>query len=171
MMSVAPLQFLAPGVRGLGEPPPGRGHRVPLGGEPWLREQLGGRRLRFTDGQRRRLAAKGRAIGRRALAQFAGVVTPDTIFRWYRELIANVSDRPTPPGRGDFPGGGRDTLRGLSDRPHARLITAAPGCRVDVGDIRPSRPSARELSECRAECRRSVATRLPAMRQQVRKIT
>src|ERR1043165_2861037 len=84
---------------------------------------------------------------------------------------AEVSDRQTAPGRGDFPGGGRDTLRGLSDRPHARLITAAPGCRVDVGDIRPSRPSARELSECRAECRRSVATRLPAMRQQVRKIT
>ena len=30
-----------------------------------LREQLGGRRLRFTDAQRRRLAAKGKALGRR----------------------------------------------------------------------------------------------------------
>src|ERR1044071_8103858 len=36
-----------------------------------LREQLGDRRLRFTDSQRRRLAAKGRAIGRRALEQLA----------------------------------------------------------------------------------------------------
>ncbi len=53
-----------------------------------LREQLGGRRLRFTDAQRLRLAAKGRAIGRRALEQLAGMVTPDTILRWYRELIA-----------------------------------------------------------------------------------
>ena len=57
-----------------------------------LREQLGGRRLRFTDSQRRRLAAKGRAIGRRALEQLAGLVTPDTILRWYRELIAKKYD-------------------------------------------------------------------------------
>ena len=32
-----------------------------------LREQLGGRRLRFTDAQRRRLAATGNALGRRVL--------------------------------------------------------------------------------------------------------
>jgi hypothetical protein len=53
-----------------------------------LREQLGGRRLRFTDDQRRRLAVKGRIVGRRRLGEFAGVVTPDTILRWYRELVA-----------------------------------------------------------------------------------
>jgi transposase InsO family protein len=57
-----------------------------------LREQLGGRRLRFTDAQRRRLATKGRAIGRRALDQLAGLVTPDTILRWYRQLIAKKYD-------------------------------------------------------------------------------
>ena len=32
-----------------------------------LREQLGGNRLLFTDAQRRRLAAKAKAIGRRGL--------------------------------------------------------------------------------------------------------
>jgi putative transposase len=57
-----------------------------------LREQLGGRRLRFTDAQRRRLAAKGKALGRRVLDQLGGLVTPDTILRWYRELIANKYD-------------------------------------------------------------------------------
>jgi hypothetical protein len=38
-----------------------------------LKEQLqsGGRRLRFTDDQRRRLAAKGKPLGRRALQQIA----------------------------------------------------------------------------------------------------
>ena len=41
-----------------------------------LREQLGDRRLRFTDDQRRRLAAKGRALGRRVLNQLSGLVTP-----------------------------------------------------------------------------------------------
>ena len=57
-----------------------------------LREQLGGRRLRFTNAQRRRLAAKGKALGRRVLDQLGGLVTPDTILRWYRELIANKYD-------------------------------------------------------------------------------
>jgi hypothetical protein len=36
-----------------------------------LREALGGRRLRFTDEQRRRLATKGRAVGRRRLHEIA----------------------------------------------------------------------------------------------------
>jgi len=57
-----------------------------------LREQLGGRHLRFTDDQRRRLAVKGRTVGRRRLGEFAGLVTPDTILRWYRELIARKYD-------------------------------------------------------------------------------
>jgi hypothetical protein len=44
-----------------------------------LREQLGGRRLRFTEDQQRRLAVKGRSIGRRRLGELAGLVTPDTL--------------------------------------------------------------------------------------------
>ncbi|MBU6296400.1 MAG: hypothetical protein KJS91_17100, partial [Planctomycetes bacterium] len=39
-----------------------------------LREQLGGRRLRFTDGQRRRLAAKAKGLGRTILAELATIV-------------------------------------------------------------------------------------------------
>jgi putative transposase len=57
-----------------------------------LREQLGGRRLRFTDDQRRRLAVKGRIVGRCRLGELAGLVAPDTILRWYRELIARKYD-------------------------------------------------------------------------------
>ena len=38
-----------------------------------LKEQLGGRRLRLTDDQRRRLAAKGKILGRRVLARIATV--------------------------------------------------------------------------------------------------
>ena len=57
-----------------------------------LREQLGGRRLRLTNDQRRRLAAKGKLLGRAALRKFAGIVTPDTILRWYRQLIAKKYD-------------------------------------------------------------------------------
>ena len=53
-----------------------------------LKQQLGRRRLRLTDDQRRRLAIRGKAIGRRALAEVASLVTPDTILRWHRQLIA-----------------------------------------------------------------------------------
>jgi hypothetical protein len=48
--------------------------------EGWvLREQLGGRRMRFNDGQRRRLAAKAKGLGRRLLAEVATIVTPETL--------------------------------------------------------------------------------------------
>jgi len=46
-----------------------------------------GHRLRLTDDQRRRLAARGRRLGRRVLRQVATIVTPDTILRWHRQLI------------------------------------------------------------------------------------
>jgi hypothetical protein len=53
-----------------------------------LKDQLGRKRLRLTDAQRRRLAVRGKAIGRRALTEVASLVTPDTILRWHRQLIA-----------------------------------------------------------------------------------
>ncbi len=65
-----------------------------------LKEQLTGRRLRLTDDQRRRLAAQGRRLGRRVLRQVATIVTPDTILRWHRQLIARKwTCEPKRPGR------------------------------------------------------------------------
>ena len=57
-----------------------------------LREQLGTRRLRFTDDQRRRLASKAKLVGRRLLNDIANLVTPDTLLAWHRKLIANKYD-------------------------------------------------------------------------------
>ncbi len=54
-----------------------------------LKEQMKGRKLRLTDDERRRLAAKGKRIGRRALDRVASIVTPDTILRWHKRLIAD----------------------------------------------------------------------------------
>jgi transposase InsO family protein len=53
-----------------------------------LKAQVGRRRLRLTNDQRRRLAAKGHCLGRRVLREVATIVTPDTILRWHRQLIA-----------------------------------------------------------------------------------
>jgi len=57
-----------------------------------LRELLGKKRLRLNDDQRRRLAVKGRTLGRSRLAELATIVTPDTILRWHRKLIARKWD-------------------------------------------------------------------------------
>jgi putative transposase len=57
-----------------------------------LREQLGSRRLRFTDDQRRRLAVKAKLVGRRVLDEIADLVTPDTLLAWHRKLIAKKYD-------------------------------------------------------------------------------
>src|ERR1700736_448871 len=57
-----------------------------------LKERLGGRRLRFTDAERCRLARKARSLGRKVLNELETLVTPDTLLRWYRELVARKWD-------------------------------------------------------------------------------
>src|SRR5688572_1365126 len=57
-----------------------------------LREHLGTRRIRFTDDQRRRLAAKAKALGRRVLAEIATIVSPETLLAWHRKLIVQNYD-------------------------------------------------------------------------------
>lgn len=68
-----------------------------------LLEVVGKKRLILTDDQRRRLAVKGKLVGRKALSELATIVTPDTILRWHRELIAQKWDysdrRRRKPGR------------------------------------------------------------------------
>ena len=61
-----------------------------------------GRRLCLNDDERKRLAAKGTALGRKLLAEVAGIVTPDTILAWDRKLVARKWDynsRRKRPGR------------------------------------------------------------------------
>ena len=53
-----------------------------------LIEQLGGRPKAFNNSQRIRLARKAKELGRRALFGISPIVTPDTLLRWYRNLVA-----------------------------------------------------------------------------------
>ena len=50
----------------------------------FLRRQLGSRRLRLTDDDRRRLAARAYRVGRAALREIATIATPDSLLRWHR---------------------------------------------------------------------------------------
>jgi transposase InsO family protein len=57
-----------------------------------LKNKLKGKRIRFTDDERRRLAVKGKVLGRKVLREVASIVTPDTILAWHRKLVAQKWD-------------------------------------------------------------------------------
>lgn len=49
------------------------------------------KRLRFTNEQRRLLAVKAKALGKR-LADVVTIVRPETVLHWYRKLVAQKYD-------------------------------------------------------------------------------
>jgi len=53
-----------------------------------LKARLRGKRIRFTDAERALLARKAKAVGRKALLELDTVVSPDTLLRWHRRLVA-----------------------------------------------------------------------------------
>jgi hypothetical protein len=55
-----------------------------------LKEQIGPRRLRPTDAERRRLAARAIGAGRNVLKEVATIVTTDTILRRQRLWCAET---------------------------------------------------------------------------------
>ena len=68
-----------------------------------LREMLGGKRLRFTDAQRRRLALKARLLSRDTLRELGSLVTPDTLTRWFRKYAGAKYDSHAKRGPGRPP--------------------------------------------------------------------
>jgi transposase len=53
-----------------------------------LKERLRGKRIRFTAAERVLLAGKAKAVGRKALLKLDTLVSPDTLMRWHRRLVA-----------------------------------------------------------------------------------
>lgn len=53
-----------------------------------LKDRLRGKRIRFTDAERALLARKNKAVGRKALLDLETIVSPYTLMRWHRRLIA-----------------------------------------------------------------------------------
>ena len=71
-----------------------------------LKEKLGAARILLNDDQRRRLAVKGKVLGRKRLEEVGTLFTPDTILRWHRTLVAakhDYSDRREKVGRPALP--------------------------------------------------------------------
>ena len=54
-----------------------------------LRDQLKGR-IRLSDGERKALAEIGQKLGKKALAEVAKIVKPDTILGWHRLCTKSV---------------------------------------------------------------------------------
>jgi transposase InsO family protein len=52
-----------------------------------LKVRLGDKRIRFIDAERRRLARRAKVLSREVLHELKTLVTPDTLMRWYRELV------------------------------------------------------------------------------------
>lgn len=96
-----------------------------------LKTQFAGKRLQLSDDQRRRLAVKGKAVGRKVLGEIASLVTPDTVLAWHRRLVAQKWTYPRKgPGRpsvgqevielvlwmaSENPGWGYDRIQGALD--------------------------------------------------------
>lgn len=57
-----------------------------------MRAQILTGRLRLDDNQRRRLAVRAKALSRGFLQDVATIVTPETLLRWHRKLIAEKYD-------------------------------------------------------------------------------
>jgi len=57
-----------------------------------LLKKLGKKRLLLDDNQRRLLAVKAHSIGRKTLLELTTILTPDTMLRWHRNLVARKFD-------------------------------------------------------------------------------
>ena len=75
-------------ARCMARPAAGSVHRIPEGENRMLKARLGRRRIIFSDAERRLLARHAKAVSRKKLFELDPIVSPDTLLRWHRQLIA-----------------------------------------------------------------------------------
>ncbi len=99
-----------------------------------LKEQLG-KRPRLNDDQRRRLAVKGKPVGRKNLLRLANRVTPDTLLAWHRRLIAEKYDtsQKRKPGRPLTPAALRELILRMARENRSWGYTRIQGALQNLG--------------------------------------
>ena len=90
-----------------------------------LREQLGEKRIVFTDAQRIRLARAGKRLSPGDRRRHVSLVTPETILRWHRRLIAQKWT--FPPKNSIASKRGRPELNCETEKAILRLAKENPG--------------------------------------------
>lgn len=99
-----------------------------------LKEHLG-KKPRFSDDQRRRLAAKAKKLGRQGLQRVATLVTPRTLLAWHQRLIARKYDGSVKrsPGRPPTPVEVRDLILRLATQNRSWGYTRLQGALQNLG--------------------------------------
>ena len=99
-----------------------------------LKEQLG-KKPRFSDDQRRRLAAKAKALDRDHLGRLASIVTPETLLAWHRRLIARKYDGSQRrwPGRPSTPAEIRELILTMAQENRSWGYTRIQGALRNLG--------------------------------------
>jgi hypothetical protein len=106
-----------------------------------LREQIGSRRMRFNDGQRRRLAVRAKKLGRRVLNELATIVTPETLLAWHRKLSVekydgSASRMPGRPRMTEAPSESQHTIRcGIGAELGKEAVVESPFLKVSRSDL------------------------------------
>jgi transposase InsO family protein len=99
-----------------------------------LKEQLG-KRPRFNDAQRRRLAAKAKKLGLQRLKNIAAVATPRTLLAWHQRLIAQKYDASgkRSPGRPPTPAAVRELILKMAAENRTWGYTRIQGALQNLG--------------------------------------
>lgn len=87
-MNIQPLHLLLSALAALINREQSRVIEYLLAENRILRARVSRSCIKFTDGDRCSLAQKSKGISRRILNEIGTLVTPDTLLRWHRELIA-----------------------------------------------------------------------------------
>ena len=106
-----------------------------------LLKAQGKKRILLNDDQRRVLATKAKALGRKTLNELTTIVTPDTLLRWHRWLVAkkwDYSERRSKAGRPATPREVVDlVLRFARDNPswgYDRIVGALANLKHAISD-------------------------------------
>ena len=99
-----------------------------------LKEQLG-KKPRFNDEQRRRLAAKAKKLGGQCLREIATLATPRTLLDWHQRLIARKYDSSAKrsPGRPPTPAEVRDLILRMAAENRTWGYTRIQGALQNLG--------------------------------------